>query len=186
LAHREHGLGRIALPPVLACERPAELGLCVFAGTLERRVRPGANVPHEQTRAAEPAPVLAPEDGERAATVVVPAFEPAADDEARFGAGVGMDAADELHRDWVGDERERRLRVLRHRLPQQEPFRLDHSGSMIARSKAITTSSRWFRPRERTRTIPEPGRDCDFRFETTSVSARSVSPANAGATTRTS
>jgi hypothetical protein len=50
-----------------------------------------------------------------------------------------MDAADERHRDRIREERERRLRVLEHRLTEKEPLRLDHSGSMIDRTNAITT-----------------------------------------------
>src|SRR5690242_4094811 len=71
-AHRSHGLGRVPVPPVLARERPAELRLRELAGTCECRMRPGANVPDQETRAPQPAAVLAPDDGERAAAVVVP------------------------------------------------------------------------------------------------------------------
>jgi hypothetical protein len=47
-----------------------------------------------------------------------------------------MDAAEELHRDRIGDQVERRLRVFQHRLSQQESFGLDHDDSMIERAAA--------------------------------------------------
>src|SRR5205823_2396338 len=59
-------------------------------------------------------------------------------------------------------------------------------GSMIERSTSITASSRWSNSRVRTVTMPQPGRDSDSRFSSTSVSARIVSPAKTGAVRRTS
>lgn len=111
--------------PGVALERPAELRLRVVAGARERGGGPGAHVPDVEAAAAEPVPVFAADDGERPAAVLLPAFEPAADDELGIGRRLGMDAADELHRDRIGEERERGLCVLEPRQPEDEPLGLD-------------------------------------------------------------
>src|SRR5579859_6888573 len=169
-------LGGVALAPVLVCQRPGELWLRV------RRVRPEPTdgIVEVESDASDS---LAGRrlDDELAGRIRLPTVQPLLHDAVRV-----LDAAEEVHDSKIGEKGRRTLDVRGRRPPQEQPFGLDHSGSMIERSNSITVSSRWLSPRVRTVTMPDPGRDCDSRFSSTSVSARIVSPAKTGAGSRTS
>src|SRR5581483_1631580 len=76
LSYRTGGLRCIATTPVLAGERPAELGLRVFTRLLERDVAPVACVPDDQAGASEDAAVVSSLDHEVPEAVRLPTVEP--------------------------------------------------------------------------------------------------------------
>src|SRR6266513_6251120 len=167
----------VALAPVLVCERPGQLRPRV------RQVRTGPADWVVEVE-ADPSDPLARcrLDDELPGEVLRPAVQPVLHDTAR----IVLDAAEEVHDPRIQEKGRRILDVGGRRLAQDEALGPDHSRSRIERSNSITASSRWLSPRVRTVTMPKPGRDFDSRFSSTSVSARSVSPAKTGAGRRTS